>query len=43
MQLDLENSSTMRTYTGIYISVTGDEVLIYYTDGLVDMFRPSNI
>ena len=38
MELNLETSSTARTFTGMYVSVTLDIIMIYYNDGLYDMF-----
>ena len=38
MELNQETSSTARAFTGMYVSVTLDIIMIYYNDGLYDMF-----
>lgn len=38
MELNQETSSTSRMFTGMYVSVTLDIVMIYYSEGLYDMF-----
>ena len=38
MELNQETSSTSRTFTGMYVSVTLDIIMMYYSEGLFDMF-----
>lgn len=40
VELDLENSQTRRKYTEVDIATTGDNILFYYEEGLLEMFRP---
>ncbi len=39
ISVDPDTSSTSRTYTDLYVSTTGDQVYLYYTNGVVDIFR----
>lgn len=41
--VDLENSNTKRTYTELDIATTGDNILFYYEEGLLEMFRPTEL
>lgn len=43
INVDLENSSTNRTYTELDIATTGDNILFYYDEGLLEMFRPAEL
>ena len=43
-ELDMDNYYSQRGYVSLYVSVTGDQILIYYTSGsepsLLEMFSP---
>lgn len=39
ISIDPDTSSTSRSYTDLYVSTTGDQIYMYYTNGLVDIFR----
>lgn len=43
VKVDAENSQTRRVYTELDIAVTGDNILFYYEEGLLEMFRPAEL
>lgn len=39
IDVSVENKQTNRTFTFMYVAVTGDEILVYYGEGLFEMFH----
>lgn len=42
IKVDLDNSNTERVFTEMDVAVTGDNILVYYDEGLFEMFKPKN-
>lgn len=38
IEVDPDNSSTMRTFTEVWVSLTGFNILVYYSEGLLEQF-----
>lgn len=42
MEVNQDTSATSRSFVGMYVSVTLDIIMIYYSEGLFDMFQSNN-